>query len=519
MTQTMKLTANTEKQMVAMYREFVNNEIMSRTKIYNTLMDPRRDYRKECGYPETGEITLEKYQDLYDRFCIATRVVQVMPLETWKVVPMVFEDEDPEVDTAFEKKLGDIDRNLLDDGESWFEGEQESSMLMNYLLRADIESGIGHYGVIFFGLSDAKTADSLRLPCKPSPNNELLFLRVLPERLALVSRLDNNPQSPRYGKPETYSITFSDPNNISSQITAPVGDSRTMEVHHSRILHIVDTPSPNENYGVPRQRPVLDRLLDCYKLYGGSAEGFWQGSFPGISLETHPQLGGDVTIDVEGIKTQMEQYINGMQRYFALSGMAAKSLAPQSVDPTPFIKTQLEAICIMLGIPMRVFLGSERGELSSAQDKDTWNGRIRSRQQTYVTPRIIARFINRLIQLGVLPPPKSFKVEWPDLDSLTPAEEADVALKTTQSLAAYAGGGVDTIIDPLNYFTRILKFSDADAQEIIDATAEHVEEQQAIDEEEQLRKMDEGLIPDVRKQNEMISAQPPKPGFNPNAKG
>jgi hypothetical protein len=222
--------------------------------------------------------------------------------------------------------------------------------------------------------------------------------------------------------------------------------------------------------------PIFNRLHDLQKLYSGSAEMYWRGAFPGLSIETHPQLGGDVEIDTEAARNQMEQYMNGLQRYFAIQGVTAKSLAPQVVDPTPQISTQIEAICIRLGIPMRIFMGSERGELASSQDSDTWDNRLRTRQNNYVTPRIIVPFIDRLIWLGILPEPAGYSVCWPDLAEASANEKATTAQLVTDAMSKYVGGGVDQLIEPQNYLTKILGFTDEEAAEITEATVDHVAE-------------------------------------------
>ena len=54
----------------AFQREFlsmVQNEFLSRGAFINRWMDPRRDYNRECGYPETYELTSEKWMDYYGR--------------------------------------------------------------------------------------------------------------------------------------------------------------------------------------------------------------------------------------------------------------------------------------------------------------------------------------------------------------------------------------------------------------------------------------------------------------------
>lgn len=245
----------------------------------------------------------------------------------------------------------------------------------------------------------------------------------------------------------------------------------TQSIHWSRCVHLADNLGSSEVFGVPRMRPVYNRLLDLRKLYGGSAEMYWRGAFPGLSVETHPQLGGDVEIDKSALRTQIEQYQNTLQRYLALTGMSAKSLAPQVVDPTNQIDVQLTAICIRLGIPKRIFMGSERGELSSNQDASTWTDRLRDRQTNYINPRVIAPFVNRLIALGVLPVPERYGIVWPDLESVSDAEQAVNAAKRMEAITKYVQGDVESLMHPADFLTREMGFSAEDADAILEGAA------------------------------------------------
>ncbi len=176
-----------------------------------------------------------------------------------------------------------------------------------------------------------------------------------------------------------------------------------------------------------------------------------------------------------------------------IEGITAKSLAPQVVDPSPQIRVQIEAICIQKGIPLRIFLGSERGELSSSQDANAWNDRLMARMTTYATPRLICPFVSRLVRFGVLPRPEQFHVDWPDLSKMTDQEKAAVSLQRTDAIVKYVGGSGDQLIEPQNYLTKVLDFTDDEAEEIIEATAGYVEEKQegeAEQMEEQMSQMD-----------------------------
>jgi len=268
-------------------------------------------------------------------------------------------------------------------------------------------------------------------------------------------------------------------------------------------------------------QPVYNRLVDLRKLYGGSAEMYWKGAFPGLAIETHPQLGGDVVIDSAAMKTQMEQYMNGLQRYLSLVGQSANSLAPQVVDPTSHINTQIEAICVRLGIPKRIFMGSERGELASSQDDSTWNDRLRHRQSMFITPRLIVPFVDRLITFGVLPEPKSYYVKWPDLEALTEQEQATVAVTKTEALTKYSSGGGESIMIVLDFLTKILGMEQGEAEAVVEAATEALEEQQAEDDlkrTEQLKAAEAAGIPQAPSVEGFQNVPPVIPGVLPPAK-
>lgn len=295
----------------------------------------------------------------------------------------------------------------------------------------------------------------------------LLFVRVFPQSLVHITQFETNPNSPRYQQPVMYSITFNDPKDSQGGIGFT---TTTRRVHWTRVVHVADNPISNEWLGKPRMEPVLNRLMDLQKLYGGSAEMYWKGAFFGLSFETHPQLGGEVEIDKAALKDTMEEFFNGLQRGVATRGMTANVLAPAVVDPTPQIMVQVEAICIQLAIPKRIFMGSERGELASTQDDEAWNDRLRLRQKSHISPRVIAPVIDRLITLGILPIPEEYCIEWPDISSQTRAEKAGVAVQQVTALSQYIAGNGESLITPLDFLTRFLMFTEEEAMSILEAS-------------------------------------------------
>lgn len=502
----------------------VNNIYSMRAELLRRQMDPRRDIREECGYPKPTELTPRKWKDLYDWEPYANRAVQVWCKESWQVQPSVYEVEATKVATSFEKYWDALGRRLR--GDSCYYAEEKGSAVWEYLLRADIQCGVGQFAVILLGLDDTddqgrgvplehpvrgipimrdcyggdggsdgysytqqvpkpplpeltptETAQdspgsTISPPDEEAPTEEdkplynLLYLRVFPQTLVQISHYETNPFNPRYGQPVMYTIQTIDPQMVTGDGAVPTMPS--LRVHWTRIVHIVDNIESNETHGKSRLEPILYPLLDIQKVRGSSAEMYYKGAFPGMALESIPQFGSDVVVDEEKLKDMMELYQNSLQRFISLFGMTAKQLAPQVVDPSPQIMVQVQAICVQLGIPMRIFMGSERGELASSQDDAAWNDRLKERQARHITPRIICLFVDRLIMLRVLPKPKhGYKVYWPDLTSQSSAEKAQVAATTVQTLATYVSGGVEAVIGLRDLFVRVLGWTEEEAMAVL----------------------------------------------------
>jgi len=161
----------------------------------------------------------------------------------------------------------------------------------------------------------------------------------------------------------------------------------------------------------------------------------------------------------------------------ATVGGTWKTIAGTITDPKPHIDQRIAAICTYLGCPVRIFMGSERGELASTTDKEAWDERMSMRQYTHITPRIIVPFVNRLISLGVLPEPtKGFQVKWPDLSTLSLQSKATWAVTQVNAIIKYVSGAGDFLISPADFLVKVLGFSQKEAAEILKNTEDHVRE-------------------------------------------
>lgn len=449
--------------------EFLNPAdpaFLIRQQLVDKLTGPNgHEIDEECGYPP--DITPLLYHLLYQRDGIAHRTVEFMPQEAWALDPLVYEDEDPGTETPFEKDWNDVLERL----NCWYR-----------LHQIDEQSGIGRFGVLLLGLDDNKQlsepAEGYDLktgqPTKGGRKNKLLFLRPFSEVACQVSQRETNQANPRFGQPTMYLLQFREL-DVTEPITfgTTIGGISSAQVHWTRVIHVADNRQMSEIYGTPRMKQHFNRILDVRKIMGGSAEMFWKGAFPGISFELNPGV-GDQQLDEEALREEIHRYERGLQRYLAVSGLTAKSLEVQMADPKGHVDVQMEQIAFGIGCPKRIFFGSEEAKLASNTDKKTWNTRVARRNDKYTGPMLVRPFVDRLIALKVVRPPKKEKyiVYWPDLSAPTEMERAQLALVVTQATQAYVQGGVSQIIPPELWLTMVQQMDPEQVEEVQKAMRE-----------------------------------------------
>jgi len=177
----------------------------------------------------------------------------------------------------------------------------------------------------------------------------------------------------------------------------------------------------------------------------------------------------------------MKKWRDSLDRVLAATGITWKTISPQIVDPNSHVSNQLQALCIKLGCPLRVFMGSEQGVLAANEDSRAWYGRVRERRKNYLTPRLIVPLIDRLIQTGVLSvPSEGYSVVWDDEQKLTPQEQAQVAGALTGAMTGYVSGGGDQFMEPVTYLVEVWGWDRDKAQAAIDSTMEHIKKMQEM---------------------------------------
>lgn len=396
--------------------------------------DGRRDVFAAAGYPQ--QLTFQDYHGAYRRQDIARRIVAAKPAETWRLQPEVLDGakiEDGKDDTEFAKAV-----KALAEGTDIGDIDDTRHNLWHVAHRLDRVAGIGRYGVLYIGIKDGKDPAEPLDAGAAKGVKDLLYLSVYNEQTAALDTLVTDPSSPRFGLPEYYRLTTK---------TGDGASTTEIRAHWSRCLHVAEDIDDDELYGTPRLEAAWNRLVDLLKILASSGEAAWKLSDPGYSITAGE--GKRLPVDeaaLANLQGQIEDFIDGLTRYLLLEGLEPQAIAGSIQDPTGLVLINVSLISAATGIPQRILLGSERGELSSQQDERNWAKQIETRQVTHVEPAIVMPLISRLVYAGVLPRPKSGKVsvKWLPLLESDKAAEATTAKAAAEALVA-AGAEIDPV--------------------------------------------------------------------------
>lgn len=430
------------------------------------------DFDRNCKYPCETDLTPGYYRNVYERWPMAARVVNIWPDNCWAGGFTVSENDDPEP-TEFESDL---------------EAVFTRTNMYHYLHRTDRESRVHRFAVLFLGWDDG--GDLAKAPAGVNPRTgdardnkrpiNLMYARTFSEDCVTVAEKDTDVRSPRYGMPTLYDIRFGGEENADpgtsgfpnpppgGGVTVTKAGETRQRVHWTRVIHVPgDNLRSSEIYAVPPLRSCINILHDIRKVLGSAAEMFKKGGFPGYAFETYPDLTGEAQIDPDELRAQIYAYQEGFERFLATVGGKWTSLQPQVANPTPHMEQLLTALATNIDVPKRKFLGSESGHLASTQDDHDWVVRCQRRQTTYQEPFVLRPLTDRLIAFRAVRPPVLevldaaqkptgrfvYHVKWQDLRTLSLKDRAEVGLKQVQTLMQYMTGNCNFAV-PLPIMLR-----------------------------------------------------------------
>lgn len=341
--------------------------------------------------------------------------------------------------------------------------------LKREFMRVDRLSQLGHYAVMLLGFDDSGESTWSQAV---EGQRELRYVKVISEKNAEISSWEQDTSNPRYGLPRLYNIKLQHPGREEK--------TTSIQVHYSRVIHVVSDLLEDEVEAEPVIKTAYNRLMDIEKLVGGSAEMFWRGARPGYAGKADKDY--QIDEDTEGkLMDQLKEYEHNLRRFLVTEGVDIESLAQQIADPQGHIKVQLMMLSSLTGIPLRILVGSERGELASSEDDSNWKEWVQDRRTETAEPSILKPFIDKMIITGVLPPPKSeeagYVIMWPDLFTMDEKERADVGSKRASALSSYAREPMAETLLPFEGFLRyVLRMDETEVDHILEMQEQQLED-------------------------------------------
>jgi hypothetical protein len=450
----MKLTVNQQNEIARMLA----------MRMLGSTYGGARNVYDACGYRQT--ITLQDYADRYERCGVSARVVEAFPDSCWRSIPEIYETEDIDEETPFEKDWKRLTGQLNDTG-------GDTIHVFELLHKVDCLAGVGQYGVLLYGLDDGNQFDK---PVR-GKNHQLLYLQAYMETAAGIVDFISNPKTAKYGWPAMYTIDLMD---AAKQTGASVSNKRTktQRVHSSRVLHVPsDRSTSHPAFGTPRMKRVFNALEDLEKVLGSGAEGWWRNAFQKIQLDVRDNA-EFTEEDAQAVDKELKKFIHDMQSFIRTKGIDIKPMPTMAKDPKGMMDALFDYIAASTQIPKRVLTGTEQAELAGEKDDENYKSRVIERRRRYSESKILRPFVDNMISLGVLTKPKQgYMIDWKDETEMTEEDRVVLAKTRVETAKAYIEGNVEQIY-PLDHFLgTVMGMEPAEIEEIRKTVDEEREEE------------------------------------------
>lgn len=395
------------RQLKAQMEQFFTRTELAASQ-YGRTKNGERDLQHVLGYLK--QPTYENFFFRYQRVGIARRAVNLPVLSAW--------DRNVTMESRGTQKGSTCECHIA------FQELNDRLGLVSKLLRLDRFCAFGKYACLLLGFNDPDLSQPISENKKA---DDLLYVQPYASRDIKIDKWNEDPTSPRFLSPETYKL------EVKMQDGRPALNKK---VHWSRIIHVADDTVANDYIGTPRMMAYVDHVDDIVKICGGSAEMFWQGAdrMFNVVADAEAVMPDDM---LENMRAEVDKMYNGLSRIFAAQGAELKAIPSVTPDPRGPFDTQIALISAATGIPSRILVGSEQAELASSQDRENFAETVGERRMNFCEPYVLRPFIDRMIEIGVLPRTKDDKgyvVNWPAPLGTSAKQVAEIGMKRAQSI-------------------------------------------------------------------------------------
>lgn len=377
-------------------------------RLFGQAFGGKRDYYETFGWDRT--ISPRHVWEMYYRGGIAKRVADAYPEAVWSRPPKLY---------------------IADDA-SWtdsFDGFTKAYDLWDVFRRLHIMTNLGRYGVLVIG------TDKGELSTPQKKGAKITYLQPYAEKDIKVHSYDTDPRSERFGRPLMYQVYPASQLQTQAGVNSVAPKKTAFYVHWTRTLHVVRDPLEHEDFGSTVYTPIWNYLTDLVKVVGSSAESYWLTAFPGLHADVDKEMELEPG-DEENLSAEVDEYMHSFRRTIRTRGVKVQTLNGGVANPAGAFDVILTLIAGTTGIPKRVLLGSEAGQLASTQDKGNWAERIEEMRENFCEPRILMKFMRWLVDWDIMPCDlNKLQKLWPDAYRMSPLERSQQGAQIARSLA------------------------------------------------------------------------------------
>lgn len=410
------------------------------------------------GYPREGSLDFRDFWLRYERQGFARGIIDKPAHDTWQQTPEILDEseQEGEEETSFEKEV----RKLLD-------GDYLRRKPVHRMDVSDRLAQLGEFSIMVLGfagtedLSEPVGGVQSGEPQFSGPE-DLEYVAVFgQDRVESISKV-SDMSDPRFRLPESYEVITqntnrSDITNVESEQTT------TEEIHWTRVIHVPEGTLEDDIFGTPKLKPIWNNLLNVEKILAGSAEGYWRGGYQGLVIRPPEGPSGE-PIQFEdgsdGLQKEIRRWTENFQRTIATTGQV-DTLDTSLENPDHHLTPQIKEMSASIDMPMTVLMGNETGERATSEDKSMWHEHISSRRNKFGEPVILRPFIQRLVDVGVLPEPTGdgFWTKWPPLDEMSEEDEWSMKKVISETLDNLSGGDPERLMSRAELRTEVLEMN------------------------------------------------------------
>lgn len=363
----------------------------------DTLHNIYLDY----GYPL--DLGFFNFWNMYRRFGVARRVVELYPDQTWL--------DDPIIEGGG-KFLKDLD------------ALNEKAGLWRRLKGLDTRQRVGRYAGLFMRVRDGLSPE-MPLEGKLSGLETLVDMVPLYESQLDVSSTQDDALADDFGMPMMYQFTSGTAGNRNEK----AGSS--FQIHPSRIIIASEDSDNSGIYGIPVLESIYNSLMDLRKVLGGGGEGFYKNASQSIVFDLKDPASARTNSDLlDKFNEQYDEFSqNRSRRAMWTPGMESNVLASNLISPKEFAESLAFDIAAGSNYPSSELFGNQTGRLAGDQDRKGFLSQVQARRVDFGTDLVTAA-LDWLIEHGVLPA-STYTVEWPD----AMAPSADEKLSNAEKMA------------------------------------------------------------------------------------